>query len=103
MTADSDTVGAMTTLHADPAALRLLAARCRTWATDLTSPAPSGPGSIPATAAAVATVHCGLSATAGELARRMAETADLLDEAAGDFQNGDLSSAASLRGAAIRR
>lgn len=92
----------MSSLHIEPATVRLLAARCRAWAADLAAPAEPACGSIPATAAAVATVHRALRATAESLERGMRETAELMEEAAGHFQTTDSSSAGTFNGVAIR-
>lgn len=92
----------MTPLHVDPAAIRLLAARCRAWGADLAAPTLPGCGSFPATAAAVETVHRALHTTAGSLARRMGEAAQLIEDSAGHFQTTDSTSASALGIVAIR-
>lgn len=87
----------MSQLSVDPAALRLLAMRCRGWSDDLTAPvAPVGTGPVMAAAAAAVEVQAELHAVSTALANRMRETAALLDDVAGSLRSGDSDSASAL-------
>lgn len=102
MAATRDTFGAMRPLHVEPAALQTLALQCRGWAADLAAPSPPPCRSFPATAAAIATVHTEMGTAAEVMACRMRETADRLDEAAGNYRHDDSHSALALTESVIR-
>ena len=87
----------MSQLSVDPAALRLLALRCRGWSDDLTAPVPTvGAGSVMAAATAAGEVQADLRAVSTALANRMRETAALLEEVSSGYRSGDSDSASAL-------
>jgi len=90
-------------LGVDTIGLRMLAAHCQSWATEIEITIQPGSGglSCQATSAAVAAVHADVVAAAQSLASRMQSTAAKLNAASIQYAVNDEESAAQLSAATI--
>lgn len=87
----------MRSLQADPGTVESLADRCRGWSADLApTPVPRSFTTAAETGAAIRAVDEAAYAVAEELARRMQQTAAVLDTAAQGYRSGESESAAAL-------